>query len=58
MLCNGGTGNKSLDIGYSLIMQFSPSSNGCANNQPQENHFISYTITHHHGSNCYYCPAY
>lgn len=59
MLCNGGMGYKNVDVGDILIIQFSPSSNnGRANNQPQENHFRSHTITYHHTSNCYYCPAY
>lgn len=55
MLYNVDTGYKNVDIGYTLIMQFSPFSNDYANNQPQESHFTSSTITYYHRSNYYYC---
>lgn len=58
MVCNVDTGYKNVDIGYILIMQFSPFSNDYAYNQPQKSHFPSSTITYYHRSNYYYCPAY
>lgn len=51
MLCIVDTGYKNVDIGYILIMQFSPLSNDYANNQPWENYFTSSTITYYHRSN-------
>lgn len=58
MLYTVDTGYKNVDIGYILIMQFSPLSNDYANNQPWENYITSSTITYYHRSNQYYCPAY
>lgn len=51
------TSYKNGDIGYILVMQFSPLSNDYANNQPWENYFTSSTIIYYHRSN-YYCPVY
>lgn len=53
MLYNMDTDYKNFDIGYTLIVQFSPFINDYANNQSQENHFTSSTITYYHRSNYY-----